>query len=212
MFFEIFFQFYFLAFYSIWFFNPIWSLYFWFLYFRVLYFSWLLFICKFIPSNFIVYFLIRFDLFHFVLIPYLVCIVWVFNCFTVVYFTWLFFHGFLPTRQFVIENCFFFRIHNLTFYCEALRFIFCSTFLSVVLSRSHISGNRLVNLTIVDSNFFPQFVFIVYSSTLNYWLLSYVIFSLFFLLGYPKCGLVKLTRVSLYFSYSIILFNFGLFC
>jgi len=35
--------------------------------------------------------------------------------------------------------------------------------------------------------------------TLNYWPLSYAIFHLFFMLGYPECVLVKLIQVSLYF-------------
>ena len=62
--------------------------------------------------------------------------------------------------------------------------------------------------------FFIRFIFFLqfYHLVLNYWSLSYMIFSLFFLLSYLECGLVKLARVNLYFlSQYLFLFNFGLF-
>jgi hypothetical protein len=48
-----------------------------------------------------------------------------------------------------------------------------------------------------------------YHLRLNYWLLSFVIFSLFFLLVYPESWLVKLTQIRLFFSF--ILLKNGLF-
>jgi hypothetical protein len=46
---------------------------------------------------------------------------------------------------------------------------------------------------------------------LNYWPLSYVIFSLFFLLGYPKCELAKLTWVNLHFLTYFLYLNLVFF-
>jgi len=48
-----------------------------------------------------------------------------------------------------------------------------------------------------------------YHLRLNYWPLSFVIFSLFFLLVYPESWLVKLTQIRLFFSF--ILLKNGLF-
>jgi len=81
-----------------------------------------------------------------------------------------------------------------------VRSFFCK---SIFLSQSHVTSDKLVELTWVDSDFFSSifmcfFFFQFHRFAFNYltWALS---FCHFFLFGYFKSKLVKLTRVSLIF-------------
>jgi hypothetical protein len=70
------------------------------------------------------------------------------------------------------------------------------------LSWSHVASSGLLKLTQVVSNCFPRFsyeCFFFYHFALNYFSLSFVISSLFFIFGYSKSGLVKLIRFSVVF-------------
>jgi len=83
--------------------------------------------------------------------------------------------------------------------------------------KSLITGCGLVELTRVDSKFFflniflwNWFLVLFHHLTLNYW--YFVIFLIFFLLGYLECCLVNLTWVNLrFFSVFFFKFNLGLF-
>jgi hypothetical protein len=101
-----------------------------------------------------------------------------------------------------------FWIHHLILVYWGLRFVICSTFLFTGLSRSHISDSELVKLTQIDLDFFFSmfffmkliFVFFIFShQIIGTWALWF--FLLFFLWGYPECGLVQWTSVnSIFFS------------
>jgi hypothetical protein len=109
----------------------------------------------------------------------------------------------LPSNRAILYWIFFFEIHRLTLVIRLLVSLFVLLFF-FKLYRFYILSNRLVRLIMVDSDFFPSiflwiFFFLQFHPlVLNYWPLSYVIFSLFFLLGYPECELVKLTRINLH--------------
>jgi len=91
---------------------------------------------------------------------------------------------------------------------KTLTSLFVALFFVVELSRSHISYNKLVKLTIVALDFFLTIsYFDVKLLTLE--LCDFFHFSFF--LGYPGCVLIKLTRVSLhvltqYFFYLTLVF------
>jgi hypothetical protein len=108
--------------------------------------------------------------------------------------------------------------HSQYFFYLARAF-FCLVLLLEVyffLSWSHVAVGGLVELTRVDSDFFPlyfyDFFFQFHHFAINYWPLSFVVFLLFFMFGYSESGLIKLTRVGFgffwcfFFNWTLVFF------
>jgi hypothetical protein len=132
----------------------------------------------------------------FIFISYVVWIVWVLNYFTVEHFILLSFCNCLLTCQFFIVF-FFFKFIIWYLVIKPLSSLFVTLFLLLIYLSLISQVNRLVKLTMIASYLFFLVFFLwnllvlqFHTLALNYWPLSYVIFSLFYFIFY-----VRLTRV-----------------
>jgi hypothetical protein len=154
------------------------------------------------------------DYFILFFIPCLVCIGWVLNCFMVWYFTLLFFHSYLLTMQYLIKNWFFLKFIIWYLAIKSLASLFFVFFFFVELSWFHILDNRLIKLTTTTSNFFPSFFYEIdffFNSGIKLLADELSDFFHFFSIGLSRVCVNQANPGWLAFSYSIFLFNFGLF-